>query len=122
MIVLDTNGEQPLSAMISMITKDNPGVVTCLDEARHGFETGDFVTFTEIQGMKELNNCDPVEIKVLGPYTFSICDTSAFSDYVRGGIVTQVKMAKKLSFVSSRAHAHTLSCLACRPAFLRPLR
>uniref|UniRef100_V9KCN4 E1 ubiquitin-activating enzyme n=1 Tax=Callorhinchus milii TaxID=7868 RepID=V9KCN4_CALMI len=100
MIVLDTNGEQPLSAMISMITKDGTGVVTCLDEARHGFETGDFVTFTEIQGMKELNNSDPVEIKVLGPYTFSICDTTGFSDYIRGGIVSQVKMPKKLSFKS----------------------
>ncbi|XP_063792145.1 ubiquitin-like modifier-activating enzyme 1 isoform X1 [Pseudophryne corroboree] len=98
MVVLDPNGEQPLSAMISMITKDNTGVVTCLDEARHGFESGDFVTFTEIQGMTELNNYDPVEIKVLGPYTFSICDTTKFSDYVRGGIVSQVKMPKKISF------------------------
>lgn len=97
-VVLDPNGEQPLSAMISMITKDNPGVVTCLDEARHGFETGDFVTFTEVQGMTELNNCEPVEIKVLGPYTFSICDTTGFSDYVRGGIVSQVKMPKKIGF------------------------
>jgi len=35
-----------------------------------------------------------------GPYTFSICDTSSFSDYVRGGIVTQVKMPKKIAFVS----------------------
>ncbi|KAM8934654.1 ubiquitin-like modifier-activating enzyme 1 [Pelodytes ibericus] len=98
MVVMDTNGEQPLSAMISMITKDNPGVVTCLDEARHGFETGDFVSFMEIQGMTELNGCEPVEIKVLGPYTFSICDTSRLSDYVRGGIVSQVKMPKKISF------------------------
>ncbi|MBN3291066.1 UBA1 enzyme, partial [Polypterus senegalus] len=100
MTVIDTNGEQPLTAMISMITKDEAGVVTCLDEARHGFESGDYVTFTEIQGMTELNNCDPVQIKVLGPYTFSICDTSSFSDYVRGGIVTQVKMPKKIHFKS----------------------
>uniref|UniRef100_A0A8C6L792 E1 ubiquitin-activating enzyme n=1 Tax=Nothobranchius furzeri TaxID=105023 RepID=A0A8C6L792_NOTFU len=100
MVVYDTNGEQPLSAMISMITKDSAGVVTCLDEARHGFESGDHVTFTEVQGMTELNGCQPVEIKVLGPYTFSICDTTGFSDYIRGGIVTQVKMAKKISFVS----------------------
>uniref|UniRef100_A0A8D0D3P0 E1 ubiquitin-activating enzyme n=1 Tax=Sander lucioperca TaxID=283035 RepID=A0A8D0D3P0_SANLU len=100
MTVYDTNGEQPLSAMISMITKDNPGVVTCLDEARHGFESGDYVTFTEVQGMTELNGCQPVEIKVLGPYTFSICETSGFTDYVRGGIVSQVKMPKKISFVS----------------------
>uniref|UniRef100_A0A3P8P6R0 E1 ubiquitin-activating enzyme n=1 Tax=Astatotilapia calliptera TaxID=8154 RepID=A0A3P8P6R0_ASTCA len=69
MIVYDTNGEQPLSAMISMITKDSAGVVTCLDEARHGFESGDYVTFTEIQGMTELNGCKPVEIKVLGKNT-----------------------------------------------------
>uniref|UniRef100_A0A4W5KIZ2 Ubiquitin-activating enzyme E1 C-terminal domain-containing protein n=1 Tax=Hucho hucho TaxID=62062 RepID=A0A4W5KIZ2_9TELE len=66
MLVIDTNGEQPLSAMISMITKDTSGVVTCLDEARHGFESGDFVTFTEVQGMTELNGCQPVEIKTLG--------------------------------------------------------
>uniref|UniRef100_A0A8C6NNC3 E1 ubiquitin-activating enzyme n=1 Tax=Nothobranchius furzeri TaxID=105023 RepID=A0A8C6NNC3_NOTFU len=99
MVVYDTNGEQPLSAMISMITKDSAGVVTCLDEARHGFESGDHVTFTEVQGMTELNGCQPVEIKVLGPYTFSICDTTGFSDYIRGGIVTQVKMAKKIKFM-----------------------
>uniref|UniRef100_A0A671UKR9 E1 ubiquitin-activating enzyme n=1 Tax=Sparus aurata TaxID=8175 RepID=A0A671UKR9_SPAAU len=96
MVVYDTNGEQPLSAMISMITKDSAGVVTCLDEARHGFESGDYVTFTEVQGMTELNGCQPVEIKVLGPYTFSICDTTGYTDYVRGGIVSQVKMPKKI--------------------------
>ncbi|XP_067095824.1 ubiquitin-like modifier-activating enzyme 1 isoform X1 [Osmerus mordax] len=100
MLVLDTNGEQPLSAMISMITKDTAGVVTCLDEARHGFESGDHVSFTEVQGTTELNGCQPVEIKVLGPYTFSICDTTGFSDYVRGGIVSQVKMPKKIAFKS----------------------
>uniref|UniRef100_A0A7N8XYG9 E1 ubiquitin-activating enzyme n=1 Tax=Mastacembelus armatus TaxID=205130 RepID=A0A7N8XYG9_9TELE len=100
MIVYDTNGEQPLSAMISMITKDSQGVVTCLDEARHGFESGDSVTFTEVQGMTELNGCQPMEIKVLGPYTFSICDTTGFTDYVRGGIVSQVKMPKKIGFVN----------------------
>uniref|UniRef100_A0A8C3F5U3 E1 ubiquitin-activating enzyme n=1 Tax=Chrysemys picta bellii TaxID=8478 RepID=A0A8C3F5U3_CHRPI len=98
MVVTDTNGEQPLSAMISMITKGCPGEVTCLDEARHGFESGDFVSFTEVDGMKELNHCPPMEIKVLGPYTFSIGDTSSFSEYVRGGIVSQVKMPQKISF------------------------
>lgn len=35
-----------------------------------------------------------------GPYTFSICDTAGFTDYVRGGIVSQVKMPKKIAFVS----------------------
>lgn len=41
-------------------------MVTCLDEARHGFESGDFVSFSEVQGMVELNGSQPMEIKVLG--------------------------------------------------------
>lgn len=48
--------------------------------------------------MTELNGCEPRKIKVLGPYTFSIGDTTNFSKYARGGIVTQVKMPKKLEF------------------------
>lgn len=48
--------------------------------------------------MTELNGCEPRKIKVLGPYTFSIGDTTSFSKYVRGGIVAQVKMPKKLAF------------------------
>ncbi|KAG5836012.1 hypothetical protein ANANG_G00250080 [Anguilla anguilla] len=103
MLVFDTNGEQPLSTMVSMVTKDSQGVVTCLDEARHGFESGDYVTFTEVQGMTELNSAKPMEIKTLGPYTFSICDTTSFSDYIRGGIVSQVKMPKRISFKSLSA-------------------
>uniref|UniRef100_A0A8C5K769 Ubiquitin-like modifier-activating enzyme 1 n=1 Tax=Jaculus jaculus TaxID=51337 RepID=A0A8C5K769_JACJA len=100
MVLTDPNGEQPLSAMVSMVTKDNPGVVTCLDEARHGFESGDCVSFSEVQGMVQLNGSQPMEIKVLGPYTFSICDTTSFSDYIRGGIVRQVKVPKRISFKS----------------------
>jgi ubiquitin-activating enzyme E1 len=37
---------------------------------------------------------------IVGPYTFSIGDTSGLSAYVRGGIVTQVKMPKEMKFVS----------------------
>lgn|SRR6218665_2753211 len=35
----------------------------------------------------------------LGPYTFSIGDTSQLSDYTQGGVVTQVKMPKTVNFV-----------------------
>ncbi|RMX55708.1 hypothetical protein pdam_00019099 [Pocillopora damicornis] len=100
--VVDTNGEQPISNMISSVSKDTDGVVTCLDEQRHGYESDDYVTFSEVQGMTELNQCEPRKIKVLGPYTFSIGDTSGLSDYVRGGIVTQVKMPKVVKFKSFR--------------------
>ncbi|CAK1580668.1 unnamed protein product [Parnassius mnemosyne] len=96
--VLDVTGENPVSAMIADITHEYEAVVTCLDDTRHGLEDGDYVTFSEVQGMTELNGCEPRKIKVLGPYTFSIGDTTNFSKYIRGGIVTQVKMPKKISF------------------------
>ncbi|XP_013145647.1 PREDICTED: ubiquitin-like modifier-activating enzyme 1 [Papilio polytes] len=96
--VLDVTGENPASAMVAVITHEYEAVVTCLDDTRHGLEDGDYVTFSEVQGMTELNGCEPRKIKVLGPYTFSIGDTTNFSKYQRGGIVTQVKMPKKINF------------------------
>lgn len=50
-VVNDVNGTSPLSAMVASISKDKDGVVTCLDEVRHGFEDGDFVTFTEVSNL-----------------------------------------------------------------------
>lgn len=96
--VVDATGEPPVSAMVASVSRDAEGVVTCLDDTRHGMEDGDYVTFSEIQGMGQLNGCEPKKIKVLGPYTFAIDDTSTFDEYKRGGIVTQVKMPKEINF------------------------
>jgi len=99
--VTDQNGEEPKSGMVAAINKsDKQSVVTCLDETRHNLEDGDYVTFTEVKGMTELNGCEPRKITVLGPYTFSIGDTSNLSDYVSGGLFHQVKQPKTLSFKS----------------------
>jgi ubiquitin-activating enzyme E1 len=86
MVPTDSNGEQPLSAMASVVTKVS--MVTCLEEARHGFESGDFVSFSEVQDMIQLNGSQSTEIEVLSPHTFSICDSSNFSNYIHGGIVS----------------------------------
>lgn len=53
--------------------------------------------------MHELNNHTPIKIKVLGPYTFSIGDTTGHSEYVRGGIAKQIKMPTTLRFESLEA-------------------
>ncbi|EIE91582.1 hypothetical protein G6F46_007917 [Rhizopus delemar] len=100
--VLDTNGEEPLQGMVASVSKEEEGIVTCLDEVRHGLEDGAYVTFKEIQGMEELNNISPRKIKVLGPYTFSIGDTSSFGDYKSGGLFNEVKMPKQVDFKSFR--------------------
>ena len=39
--------------------------------------------------MEEVNDTE-FTVSVIGPYTFSIGDTSGFSDYVRGGVAIQV--------------------------------
>lgn len=38
--VVDTNGENPTSAMIADVTNDKEGIVTCIDDTRHGMEDG----------------------------------------------------------------------------------
>ena len=47
--VVDATGEAVISVMVSSITQDEEAIVTCLDEARHGLETGDHVKFTEVR-------------------------------------------------------------------------
>ncbi|KAM9758223.1 ubiquitin-like modifier-activating enzyme 1 [Menidia menidia] len=96
--VLDRDGEVPASMMIERITKDNPGFVVCTDDQKHGLSDGSKVVFSEVQGMTELNSIGPLEIKVCGDYSFFICDTSAFSEYERGGVATEVKQPVQLSF------------------------
>jgi ubiquitin-activating enzyme E1 len=71
-MVIDTNGEQPKSTLVSSVTKDKEGLVTCHDETRHDLEDGDYVTFTEIKGMPELNGCEPRKITVKGMLRSSV--------------------------------------------------
>lgn len=99
-VVRDATGEEPLSVLVQQVEKSKNATVTCLEETRHGFQDGDYVTFTEVKGMVELNNCEPRQIKVLGPEAFSIGDTSTFGNYISGGMCTQVKQPITLSFLT----------------------
>ncbi|TPX54813.1 hypothetical protein PhCBS80983_g05729 [Powellomyces hirtus] len=99
-VVVDQTGEEPVTGIVASVTRDAEGVVACLEETRHGLEDGDYVTFTEVVGMPELNGITPRKVEVTGPYTFKIGDTSGFGTYVSGGLYTQVKMPKILQFKS----------------------
>ncbi|GAB0086522.1 Ubiquitin-activating enzyme E1 [Sergentomyia squamirostris] len=101
--VYNKDGANPVSVMIASVSNDKVGIVNCLDGTCHGLEDGDHVTFSEVQGMTELNQCEPRKISVLDPYVFSIGDTSALKPYVRGGIATQVKMPQTIKFKSFKA-------------------
>ncbi|KAK5988172.1 Ubiquitin-activating enzyme E1 1 [Cladobotryum mycophilum] len=95
-VVVDPTGETPLSGIVAGI--DEEGLVSALDETRHGLEDGDYVTFSEVVGMEALNNSEPRKITVKGPYTFSIGDVSGLGQYQRGGQYQQVKMPKIINF------------------------
>ena len=94
--IADPTGENPVNGIVAGI--DSDGLVSALDETRHGLEDGDFVTFTEVQGMEALNNSEPRKVVAKGPYTFSIGDVSSIGQYKRGGLYQQVKMPKVINF------------------------
>uniref|UniRef100_A0A8C6YRS6 Ubiquitin-like modifier-activating enzyme 6 n=1 Tax=Nothoprocta perdicaria TaxID=30464 RepID=A0A8C6YRS6_NOTPE len=97
--VLDTTGEEPKEIFISNITQSNPGIVTCLENHPHRLETGQFLTFREVNGMSCLNGSTH-QITVVSPYSFSIGDTTDMEPYLHGGIAIQVKTPKMFYFVS----------------------
>ncbi|PPR86840.1 hypothetical protein GOBAR_AA33847 [Gossypium barbadense] len=102
--VFDVDGEEPHTGIIASISNDNPALVSCVDDERLEFEDGDLVVFSEIQGMKELNDGKPRKIKSVRPYSFTLEeDTTNFGTYVKGGIVTQVKQPRVLNFKPLRA-------------------
>lgn len=115
----DPNGEQCLDVFIEHIDKAS-GDVTCLEDTRHGFQDGDYVTFSEVKGMTDLNGCAPRKVRVisnfclknyfrsnfkttrlnLDPVKFNIGDLTGMADYVEGGKAKQVKVPFNVSFVS----------------------
>ncbi|XP_019626909.1 PREDICTED: ubiquitin-like modifier-activating enzyme 6 [Branchiostoma belcheri] len=99
--VCDATGEEPKEVFMAKVTKASPGVVTCLENRMHGFETGDIVTFKEVVGMDALNGTSH-KINVISPYAFSICDTTAekYQPYKHGGIARQVKVPTLINFES----------------------
>lgn len=93
--VVDQNGENPITGMISSITPD--GLVTMMEEGRHGLEDDDIVIFEEVVELDVNKREFKVEIKSAD--TFSIGNVEGLGSYVRGGIFTQVKVPKEYKFV-----------------------
>ena len=67
--MLDSNDEDIKTGLISFVSKDTDGVVTCFDDHRHGLVDGDHVSFIEVTGMTELNHIEPRKVTVTGKMT-----------------------------------------------------
>ncbi|KAL0599887.1 Ubiquitin-like modifier-activating enzyme 7 [Plecturocebus cupreus] len=93
--VQDPTEAEPLTAAIQHISQGSPGILTLRKGANtHYFCDGDLVTFLGIEGMVELNDCAPRSIHVREDGSLEIGDTATFSQYLRGGAITEVKRPK----------------------------
>ena len=100
-IVYDQNGEDPKRFTIKSISNANPGIVNLVHPLGSlDLKSNDFVIFKEIQGMTELNNCQPIKIKKIDNYSIQICDTTEFSNYTSGGVIMKAKMPLTMKFDS----------------------
>ncbi|VDP22251.1 unnamed protein product [Heligmosomoides polygyrus] len=102
----DTNGEQVKEFLIEHVDAETGDVIT-LENQMHGLEDGDYVTFSEVKGMTELNGCAPLKITVKKSHVFNIGDAAKnLSQYEEGGRVRQVKVP---TFVSHKTLADSVA-------------
>ena len=100
-IIYDETGDEVKEYLISFITKEENGKVI-INTSLSGdikLTSNDLISFKEIEGMTELNNCKPMKIKIDGDI-IEIGDTSKFSDYISGGVLFNVKEPKTINFES----------------------
>ena len=99
-VVSDVDGETPVPGIVSSISNSGPtALVTCVEEERLEFQDGDLVSFSEVQGMTELNDGKPRRVKNVKAYSFELEeDTSAFGKYAGKGLVVKVKEPKTVHF------------------------
>ena len=108
--VVDRNGEQVKTVMLEKIDKGVETVVSSLEHHMHGLEEGDYIKFTEVQGLTEINYVSGSQEyihhvkRVNTPYQFVIgTDSSSWTgEYKTGGLVTQVKVPTTMHFLPMR--------------------
>ena len=102
-VIQDLDGEDLKSFIITNITNDKQAEVCLHSSARHSFHDKSMVQISEVQGMTEINDSDPISITVINGYKIKLdWDTTNFSAYKKEGKVTEVKPPKNQKFNSLR--------------------
>lgn len=106
-LISDIDGEELKEAFVAHITKSDPLVITLLENQRHGFASGDVVTFSEIRGMEHLNGSTS-QITMLSSSSFQIESIPGLglTEYTGGGKCRQVKVQTSLTFESLSKQLH----------------
>ena len=98
--VNDADGEETKAFIVTSVTKhEDHLVVTVHEDKRHKFQDGDHVNFREVQGMDELNKLPPTKITVIDGFSFKVhVDGNNFQEYLREGLVENVKVPQTIKF------------------------
>lgn len=83
--VVDSDGEPSIQHRVASISSAAAGSVLVAEGGHHGLADGDWVAFSEVEGMVELNGSAPRAVRVVGPFGFEIEDTTAYSAFADGG-------------------------------------
>mmetsp|Transcript_8715 Transcript_8715/g.11478 ORF Transcript_8715/g.11478 Transcript_8715/m.11478 type:complete len:123 (+) Transcript_8715:435-803(+) len=84
-MINDADGEQCKSFIVTHISNANPAIVTVHEDKRHSYQEGDYVKFSEVEGLDGINELEhPAKIIGTTSHTFKIeLDTSAMKPYER---------------------------------------
>jgi ubiquitin-activating enzyme E1 len=86
---------------VKNITNAKPGVVELYQIGDPPqYAAGDFVSFTGVEGMTEVNGAEARPIRPITDFSFSIEPTTSFQQYTNGGLVTYEKVPVSLRFAS----------------------
>ena len=111
-IIIDENGKESKSYYIKSISKDQEGLVTIdtiQDTEKLSLGDGNFVKFKNVEGMTELNDEKrEFQIKYEDTKSFKIGDTSKFGDYIKGGMVYQIKKPKIVKYEDYRKRSEIM--------------
>lgn len=100
-ISYDINGENVKTCLIKHISNDVNPIVECHESTPHNMSSGDFIRFTNVSGMSQINDIQSVEIEYVNKISFRIkLDTTFFDKYIDGGQVFEVKQQAKFEFKS----------------------
>ena len=101
-VIFNDIGSEPLTFYITNISQENEGVVTIDNNNEHNLNNmkSHYVNFKNIKGMTELNDTNPIKIKILSTDSFSIGNTCNFQKYISGGIVKEIYIPFKTKFFS----------------------
>ncbi|KAA6401271.1 MAG: putative Ubiquitin-activating enzyme E1 1 [Streblomastix strix] len=97
-LVQDLDGERLKMAVIQLITNDKQAIVHSLLEEPHGFTNGDYVTFSKVEGMTQINDLQPAKVTYISQDSFKVdIDSSKFDHYTMNGYANQVKFPQIIS-------------------------